>query len=560
MPCDAQARHRLHAAALCAVAVSTLWSATARADEPADYLGVVRRYADTMIERGRDSFGPEKGHVFLSALDRRTLAPLTTRPAAPAGVREGDRCGPAGGPLVGANPQTDENLYRILYALSDVTGDERYRDAADEALQWFLTSTASPRTRLLPWGEHLSWNTLEDEVASAHPEPMHEFARPWVLWDRCFDLAPDASRNFAAALWNVQVGDRMTGAFDRHAHFDRYQPRTGHDFPRHGGFYIATWAQAYARTKERTFLTAIDTLVARFERKRHPETGLINAWADEPIAWPPSELSLAIDCHRAADLVPDPFAGRLRNFAAREDEVFLALGHEPAGRGFVVTTARDNARPLDKDKWEAHSTPWGAAYGNSTTGMLALMCLARYEQENRPEYRELIVAAGDAYCRADLDTDRDLWPMPVGHAISTLLAAHLLTSGHRGSGFPPESSQDTLLAPDRSTSGDPDLAESCRPAADENGEGAAPKNVANDPDTVAASRPAGVADYLTRGRHLADRAVEIFWGGCPLPRASSRSDHYESITGADTLALALLHLAMIDRELDPPLPPNTIDR
>jgi hypothetical protein len=52
-------------------------------------LDVVQRYADTMIERGRDIYGPHKSGLLLSALDRTTLAPLRVRPAPPAGIRRG---------------------------------------------------------------------------------------------------------------------------------------------------------------------------------------------------------------------------------------------------------------------------------------------------------------------------------------------------------------------------------------------------------------------------------------------------------------------------------------
>src|SRR5882762_9877570 len=79
------------------------------------YISVVYKYADTLIERGRDTYGPKKTGLFLSALDRETLSPLTNRPAPPAGIREIDRVGLKGGPLVGANPQHDENLLRLLY-------------------------------------------------------------------------------------------------------------------------------------------------------------------------------------------------------------------------------------------------------------------------------------------------------------------------------------------------------------------------------------------------------------------------------------------------------------
>lgn len=44
-------------------------------------LQVVRRYADFMIDRGRDTYGPQKSGLFLSALGRTTLGLLTVRPA-----------------------------------------------------------------------------------------------------------------------------------------------------------------------------------------------------------------------------------------------------------------------------------------------------------------------------------------------------------------------------------------------------------------------------------------------------------------------------------------------
>jgi hypothetical protein len=67
--------------------------------------------------------------------------------------------------------------------------------------------------------------------------------------------------------------------------------------------------------------------------------------------------------------------------------------------------------------------------------------------------------------------------------------------------------------------------------------------------------------YLDQARKLADAAVRIFWGDDGLPRASSKSKHYESITGADTLGLSLveLHLGILGITAVR-TPANTIDR
>jgi hypothetical protein len=52
----------------------------------------------------------------------------------------------------------------------------------------------------------------------------------------------------------------------------------------------------------------------------------------------------------------------------------------------------------------------------------------------------------------------------------------------------------------------------------------------------------------------------MFWQDNPLPRASLKTGHYETITGADSLALALLEVHAITHGLSIPLPSNTIDR
>ncbi len=465
---------------------------------PSPFLSVVYRYADAMLEHGRDTYGPQKTGLFLSALDRKTFAPLTYRPAPPTGVREGDRVGVAPGPLLGANPQHDENLIRVLYTLSELSGKRDYRDAADAELSWFLKSAASPVTHLFPWGEHMFWNVVTDEPMpdqhSTTGQAVHEFARPWMLWDRCFELEPEGSKRFALGLWEHQIADHETGAFDRHAGFWKHSAKDGMDFPRHAGFYIRTWAVTYSHTKDETMLRAIETLLGRFEKKRHPRTGLIELCSGRPNASPALTLSLAIDCNAAALRVPEPLASRLRAFVAREDDVFCQLPHDLKGKGgFVTALDKETGEPL-----EAYTPLWQAGYGVHTTAQVGMTCVSRYENNGKTGYRNLIIAAADAYLNSMPGEDVDTWPMTFGHAISLELAA---------------------------------WRETARP------------------------------EYLECARKLGSDAAERFWKDTPLPRASLKTEHYESITGADTLALALveLHLSILHITAVR-CPPNTIDR
>ncbi|HEV8604729.1 MAG TPA: hypothetical protein VGQ99_05155 [Tepidisphaeraceae bacterium] len=443
--------------------LSTSPTFAAQKDQPS-YLDTVRRYVDTMIDRGRDTHGPIKSGLLLSALDRATLSPLTIRPAPPAGIRRGDRPGQPWSAMTGANPHLDQNLLRILYTLTPITNDSKYAKVADEELTWFFKNTLSPKTDLLPWGEHLSWDCLADKPISGGEESMHEFARPWVLWDRCYDLVPDESKRFALALWNHQIANHKTGGFDRHAPYFEHGPVDGKDFPRHAGFYILTWAHAYKHTQDETFLTAIETLLARFERKRIQKDGT-QVGTIGPL-----------DPHSASALVPDPLSSRLKTFAAKEDDLILPDLQNP----------KSPQAPL-----------WQTGYSAGTQSSTAMFCLARYQQTQNPAYRAHIISIADKYKDSVPEEDLDAWPLSFGHAISTQCAAYRFT---------------------------------------------------ND------------AKYLNQAQRLADLAIKLYWQDNPLPRASLKTGHYETITGADTLALSLLELHATLNQLTIPIPPNTIDR
>jgi hypothetical protein len=434
------------------------------------FLNIVRRYADAMIEHGRDIYGEKKSGLFLSALDRLKLEPLTIRPEPPGGIRRGDRAGLPWLKLVGANPQVDQNLLRVLYTLSKITGDKRYSQVADHEIEWFFNNTQSPVTGLLPWGEHMSWHVMLDKAISSGTDYTHEFARPWVLWDKSFELAPEASKRFALGLWNHQIANQKTGGFDRHAPYDRHGPVDGKDFARHGGFYIQTWAYAYKHTKDKTFLSAIETVLARFERKRRDQNGIMHATIGP------------LDTETASSIVPEPLASRLHQFADTEDQLILEDLRKQYGQ--------NNGTWAFKPKWQA-------GYASGVTAGWAMFGFARYQQVQKKEYKELVIAVADAYIDTLPDEDVDVWPMSFGHIISAQVAAYKFTK----------------------------------------------RDV-----------------YLEQACRFARMAVDIFWQDNPLPKASFKTGHYETITGADSLALALLDVHAATNNLKVDIPLNTIDR
>ncbi len=418
--------------------------------------------------------GPQKTGLLLSALDRAKLSILTERPAAPAGILEPLRAGRNDGPLVGANPQHDQNLLRLLYMLSELSSKPIYREATDVELKWLLNDALPADAPLAPWDEGLAWNVMTDQVIRADGNAARGLARPWMLWDRCFELAPEPSKRFVLGLRPASTEGAVPG--------------------RRAGFSIRAFAVAYQRTNDDALLKAIEEMLSRLERQQaeHADSRELSTGHNDSSSsdW----LSTAIDCDGAAGRVPTPLAKRLRAVAARADQEFCSLPHDLKGRGgFALAPTQPDGTT------DSATTPlWQVGPDGRTTALVAMMCVSRYENTGNIKYRELIHAAADAY-RGNLPADDvDAWPMTFGHAISLQLAAWRSTARR---------------------------------------------------------------EYLDRAVKLADAAVQTFWADSPLPRSSSKSQHYESITGSDTLALALveLHLSILHITAVRN-PPNTIDR
>jgi hypothetical protein len=416
---------------------------------PSPYLPIIYKYADAMLEHGRDTYGPQKTGMFLSALDRATLSAPTNRTAA-------------------ADLQRDENFLRLLYTLSDLSGKPKYRDAADAALRAYFENVRPLTNVLVSWG--ISWDVIRDKPITG-TGILDAISRPWMLWERCFAVAPTSSVHMAEAL--IENGEAVPA-----------------------GYYIRTWATAYAHTKNERFLKAIETVLGHIEKKRNLRSGFIE-YRDGPLPGVAYTglLSMAIDCDAASRLVPPPLSVRLQGFAAREDDIFCTRSHElKRTRGFITAV---NLRPPIQQ--ELRTTPWTDV--PVTTAKVAMMCVSRYENTGDARYRDLIHSAADVYLNSlpedNLD-NVDVWPMTFGHAISL---------------------------------------------------------------QVAAWRSTAQQVYLDRARQLADLAVKRFFDQGPLPRAGLKRDHYEAITGADTLALGLvelhLHILAITAVR---YPPNTIDR
>lgn len=479
-------KHSIRHALLLSSLVSLVSCVGSGAPRDDTHLNTVKAYCDTLIEHGRDTYGEKHTPLFAICLDRKThqlfpesekerLFQIRLKDWENWGVRNSERC------FTGSNPHKDQNLYQILYALSQATGEESYAKEADKTLEYFFNNLQSETTGLLAWGEHMGWSFRTDSVdlkRAAH-NSTHEFGRAWALWEKSFNLAPQACITFAHGLWDHQIADQTVGNFSRHAGYFEHKTELNSEYPRHGGFFIATWAEAYRRTQDPIFLKAINVLVSGFDRRRSAQSGAVPAESNKRsggnMIWAGSNLSLAIDTWDASEKVPSDLARNLREFCSKTDAVYLNLKHEvrPGGRGFFVNGQLDTLERFDEGPWGDNTDVWAM-------GGPALLCYLRYQQTKAPGYRDLVMGAAKLHLEATLTRDDVRHPADIGTEIWLMLNAHDITRDNR---------------------------------------------------------------FLEKAEEFASLGYELFLDDTsPLPKATTKFDHYEAVTGADSLMMALLEL------------------
>ena len=475
-------------------------AAMPRQEDASCYLSLVKRYADALIEYGADNFGTKHSGMILSLMDRSTLRPFSTMPGAPHGVRPGDRV-----TTHGSNVNLDQNMYRVLYALAEITGDKKYRKAADAALSEFLAATPSPETRLFAWGEHLCWDLKTDAWGAHGSKATHEPKRPTVLFDTLYRLNAKAMIDHCDGVWEHQIFSHQDGNFSRHARYDAHGPGKDMDFPKEGGYFINDWARAYQKTGASRFLDYIDVLASRYLGKMKTTTkNLIAFDSVRGYADTSSSISLAIDCHEAAGrLSPGRVRDKLLLLAGGIDEGLQALPHELKGPGFVqYVTVEDDYKLYEHKKNGGYSFTWNMKYGRKTTAMLGVLFYTRYTQlgagGQKDKYKEMVLQAADKYMSTDPNMEDRPWPVEIGIATFLQLAVYELT---------------------------------------------------------------GKQDRLDRAKHFADLGISTYWSGnSPLPKADPECNQYENITRADTLAYALLKIHVLEKSLPVAIDISDIDR
>lgn len=235
-------------------------------------LEAVIRFADNVLEHGRDGYGPEPTPLLVDGVHVDTLD----------GVRWVDQ----GQPWVPSNLASQQNLFRTLVGLSRLTDEARYRRAAEQAIAYHFDQLRSP-CGLLYWGGHRFIDLKTQQVAGEQNSHELKFNLPY--YELMWEVNRDGTEQFIKAFWNAHVLDWGSLDMNRHgkygksmgqlwdSEFDPPPPffeARGLTFANCGGDLIYAAGMLYLLTGDAGALRWAKRLAKQYVRGRHPDTGL----------------------------------------------------------------------------------------------------------------------------------------------------------------------------------------------------------------------------------------------------------------------------------------------
>lgn len=257
----------------------------------------VQTFADNVLEKGMDRWSGKNTPLLADGINVQTGEPLEYVYDGQIGVR-----GEGGEPnsWIMHNLANQQNLFRTLIALTNITGDPKYREAAEKAFRYHFDVLRSD-CGLLRWGGHqiIDLRTLKPVGhswrANSH---VHELNVVLPFYELMWDVDKDATIKFVRAHWNAHILDWNKLDFNRHGNFGRSMGQLwDNEFKYPEPFFegsgltfvisamdlIYSAGMLYALNNEQGAIKWAKLLAEQYVKARHPETGLGTFQFSKPI-------------------------------------------------------------------------------------------------------------------------------------------------------------------------------------------------------------------------------------------------------------------------------------
>lgn len=260
-----------------AAAIALLPRVALSTDPTSDnYLRAVRQFADRVVRDGRDTYGETKTPLFVDGLEVETLEPARWQ------------C--RGETWILCNFASQQPLLRTLEGLTVLTGEVKYRTAAEDATRHALRHLRTPNG-LLYWGGHLAWDLEQDKPVGQYAD-VHELKSHQPYYRLMWRVDRDGAKQLMETVWAAHILDWSLLDYNRHGSVRKeLRPQWDHPFtqdidvpfPAKGGnlsFCNVTPPLLHSAVtlalldKNPDALTWARRLAERWQQGRHPDTGL----------------------------------------------------------------------------------------------------------------------------------------------------------------------------------------------------------------------------------------------------------------------------------------------
>ncbi len=257
----------------------------------------VQTFADNVLEKGIDQWSGKNTPLLADGINLETGEPLEYVYNGEIGVR-----GEGGEPnsWIMHNLANQQNLFRTLVALTNLTGETKYREAAEKSFRYHFDVLRSD-CGLLRWGGHqiIDLRTLKPIGHSWRTNVhVHELNVVFPFYELMWDVDKDATIKFIRAHWNAHILDWEKLDFNRHGNFGKslgelwnnefsypepFFEGNGLTFVISAMDLIYSAGMLYTLNNEDGAIKWAKLLAGQYVKARHPETGLGTFQFSKPI-------------------------------------------------------------------------------------------------------------------------------------------------------------------------------------------------------------------------------------------------------------------------------------
>ncbi len=155
-------------------------------------VAAVKEHADNVLKYGRDRWSGQNTPLFADGLNLQTMEPAIWR------FHDNE--------YFISNFASQQNLLRTFSALSLLTGDSRYRNAAEEVTN-YMFEHRQYESGLLPWGGHrfIDLKTLDDVYG--FDANQHELKAHFPYYELMFDVDKERATKLVRGIWESHIYD-----------------------------------------------------------------------------------------------------------------------------------------------------------------------------------------------------------------------------------------------------------------------------------------------------------------------------------------------------------------